>query len=373
MLAASAAAMRSFARAAASAISVRRCAVGTGGVGVGSVSVSVSGGRRCRCRCRCRRRRGRPARRRQRARVVEAIAHVVRGSGARVQRRQTERRLAETDEADVRMLLVRDVGGLRVRAEDEARDAVAVAELRAVAPLLHLRRIDVVGPAAPVVPRDEDRGLVPEPARDDRLDLLSRPRRAVRDVADAVLPVGGGVGRMLAEDVARVDPRDGRQLARCGVGGELRRGELLSGERLDELEGVAAVVAPRVPGLLELGRERRDVHHLRRLHPVVARRVVDPRRVGRDQHQVVRRRRPGDLGEVPVAERVLLRVRPVGRDVARAVLLAHRAGRAVQPGLVRVARVDGRRVRGVRERAVSVGAREPSEVVVVAVVLLDEE
>jgi hypothetical protein len=49
------------------------------------------------------------------------------------------------------------------------------------------RRIDMIEPAAPIVPGDEDRRLIPEPTGDDRIDLINRPTHAVGDVLPGVL------------------------------------------------------------------------------------------------------------------------------------------------------------------------------------------
>src|ERR1700694_4517585 len=76
-------------------------------------------------------------------------------------------------------------------AEHQAAHASAVAELRAVGPLLNVRWRDVVPPATPVVPGDEDRDLRPQASLDDRLDLACGPLAALGDVAGA----GGALWR----------------------------------------------------------------------------------------------------------------------------------------------------------------------------------
>src|SRR5258708_7360535 len=66
------------------------------------------------------------------AREVEAVRHVVRLGVAGVQVRQAEQRLAEFQQAHVRMQHLGEVSALRVRAEHQAADPRPVAELRAV-------------------------------------------------------------------------------------------------------------------------------------------------------------------------------------------------------------------------------------------------
>jgi hypothetical protein len=121
---------------------------------------------------------------RRRLREIEAVRHVGGGGVACVQGFQAKRRLAELQQADVRVPHVGDVPLPGIGAEDEAADARSVAELRSVLPLLGERRVDVVEPATPVVPRDKDDGLRPQSAAHDRVHLLHGPRHAVRDVAD---------------------------------------------------------------------------------------------------------------------------------------------------------------------------------------------
>jgi len=59
---------------------------------------------------------------------IEAVGHRVRTSVALVQRRQVESLLAEAHQADMRVQLVRDVPGLRIRAQHQARNARTIAE-----------------------------------------------------------------------------------------------------------------------------------------------------------------------------------------------------------------------------------------------------
>src|SRR5436190_18821811 len=115
------------------------------------------------------------------------------------------------------MLGVRDVGGFRVWAQHQASNARSVAELRAVFPFLDQRRLDVVVPATPVIPRDEDDGAGPQPTLDDGIDLLRRPFLAGPDGLDGVL----------AQSFGTVEPGDRRQVAGGCVPSELFRGDVV--------------------------------------------------------------------------------------------------------------------------------------------------
>ena len=63
-------------------------------------------------------------------------------------------------------------------------------------------------------------------------------------------------------------------------------------------------------------------------------RIVDQRGVASDQHQVVRGRRAGYVGEVVVAQRELLRVGKVRRDIPTRVLFVNSLVSALEPCLV---------------------------------------
>ena len=91
-----------------------------------------------------------------------------------------------------------DGAGLRVRADREQRDPEPEPEV------VDLRRRHVVVEAAVVVPRDEDRGVLPELAPHHRVHDLGRPVLAVAEA-----PLG-----VLAQLVARGDPGDRRQPVR---------------------------------------------------------------------------------------------------------------------------------------------------------------
>ena len=150
---------------------------------------------------------------------IEAVGHGIRTAVALVQRRQVEDLLAEAHQADMRVQLVRDVPGFCIGAQHQARNARTIAERVAVEFRVRVRRalrmcavprfddgrIDMNEPAAPVIPGDEDRRLIPEPTGDDRIDLIDGPMRAVGNVLQGVL---AEIGPAVA-----IDPGYCRQLA----------------------------------------------------------------------------------------------------------------------------------------------------------------
>src|SRR2546427_1913 len=71
--------------------------------------------------------------------------------------------------------------------------------------------------AAVVVPGDEDDGVGPQPALDDRIDLVRRPFLAGLDRFDRVLAEAGG----------SVDPGNGGELAGGRGGGEFVGGRVV--------------------------------------------------------------------------------------------------------------------------------------------------
>src|SRR5271157_1345263 len=99
--------------------------------------------------------------RQRRFAVIEAVGHAVRRRVSLVERRQTKEVLAELREADVRVLDLRDVPSFSIRTEHQAWHTASIAKLGAVSPQLHFGRVDMVIPAAPVVPRNEDGGRRP--------------------------------------------------------------------------------------------------------------------------------------------------------------------------------------------------------------------
>src|SRR5205807_3546447 len=109
----------------------------------------------------------------------------------------------------------------------------------------------------------------------------------------------------LVRTAVPVDPGDRRQVTLCRTMGEdvPRVVAAMSCELVDEMERVASVVPPGEVRLLEGDRKRFEVVALAHSRVVVVMRVVDDGGVGADQHEMVRRRGAGDLGEVAVAER----------------------------------------------------------------------
>ena len=101
----------------------------------------------------------------------------------------------------MRVQLMRDVPGFRVGAQHQTGNARTIAEWITVefrvrvrralrmcaAPSLDNWRIDMVEPAAPIVPGDKDRRLVSQPAGNDRVNLLDRPAHAVGYILPGVL------------------------------------------------------------------------------------------------------------------------------------------------------------------------------------------
>src|SRR5258705_7773480 len=106
----------------------------------------------------------------------------------------------------MRVLGLRTVAVARVRVGHRTRHTTAETELCAIGPLLDLGRGHMVPPAAPVVPRDEDRNLRPESRRDDGLHLARGPLVASGDVARTSGTLGRRVGGMLAQRLVGIEP-----------------------------------------------------------------------------------------------------------------------------------------------------------------------
>jgi hypothetical protein len=99
--------------------------------------------------------------------------------------------------------------------------------------------------------------------------------------------------------------------------------------------------------------------------------VVDQRRVGGDQHQVIRFRLAGDLGEIVVAEGEVLRECPIGGNILLPILKMHGTLSPIQPRLV-VMRGIVNQVLSVRQlHAIRTG--EGAKVVVEGMVLFDDD
>ncbi len=119
----------------------------------------------------------------------------------------------------MRVQLVRDVPGFRVGAQHQAGNARTIAERVAVEFRVRVGRalgvcavppfddwwIDMIEPAAPIIPGDKDRSRTPEPTGDDRIDLINRPTHPVGYILPGVL---AKVGSAVA-----IDPGYRRQLA----------------------------------------------------------------------------------------------------------------------------------------------------------------
>src|SRR5205823_15076367 len=112
---------------------------------------------------------------------------------------------------------MRDVAGSGVRAEDQAADARSVPELRAVGPFLDQWWSDVVVPATPFVPGDEDDSVRPEATLDHGIHLVCGPFLAGLD----------RLGRVLAQPGRSVDPGDRGPLAGGGIFGEAIGGDVV--------------------------------------------------------------------------------------------------------------------------------------------------
>src|SRR5215471_21846135 len=102
---------------------------------------------------------------------------------------------------------MRNVPSPRVRTQHQTAYARAVTKLCSVRPLFHFWGIDMIPPAAPVIPGYEDHCLRPETSLHDGVHLVDRPLHAAGDVFN----------RMLAEPGGRIDPRNRRQLPSSGI------------------------------------------------------------------------------------------------------------------------------------------------------------
>lgn len=100
--------------------------------------------------------------------------------------------------------------------------------------------------------------------------------------------------------------------------------------------------------------------------------VVDERRVSRDQHQMIRPRRPSNFAEESITKRELSGVRKVVWDVGFDELLFDSGGLSGQPRAVSVIRVLGWWVWR-SGHGHPINSRESAEVVVETVVLFDDD
>src|SRR5256885_12917551 len=127
---------------------------------------------------------------------------------------------------------------------------------------------------------------------------------------------------MLVELQGRVDPRHLRQLSGGRVHPKLLRRKFpFRVDALKVVNRVPAVTAPCQSRLLQALRERRANLDGRWTPPWW---IVDDRRVGAQEHQVVRRGWPRHIGVVVVAEGEPPRVRKIRWDVPLDELLADR-------------------------------------------------
>src|SRR5215472_15885079 len=92
----------------------------------------------------------------------------------------------------------------------------------------------------------------------------------------------------------------------------------VTGEFVDVMERVTPVIAPLKSGALQLRRQGGQIVALARYGIVLVLWIVDDRRVGADQHQVVRGRRYRHLREVVIAHSVVLGITEVIWDVIAA-------------------------------------------------------
>src|SRR5215469_17750110 len=96
------------------------------------------------------------------------------------------------------------------------------------------------------------------------------------------------------------------------------------------MEGVASIVAPREMGFLQRQREGFQLIAFAGEGTIMMRRVVDYRRVGANEHEVVGSRRPRDFGEVFVTQGKFLCILEIDGDVVLEVL--HMVAGVLVPG-----------------------------------------
>ena len=192
---------------------------------------------------------------------VETVRHAVGRCVSRIQSRQAERDLTKFDEADVGVQSLRDIPGFGIGTQDQTADATAITELGTVSPFFHFWRINVIIPAAPIIPGDEDRRLRPQTALNYGVHLADGPLHAVGDISDwRIRTFIFRVWRMFAESVRRVDPGNGGKLSGGGVRRELTGRKLRPRrESFNESKRIAAIVGPTKTGGVKAGRQGRKV------------------------------------------------------------------------------------------------------------------
>jgi hypothetical protein len=227
---------------------------------------------------------------------VETVRHAIGRCVSRIQSRQTEDGLTKFDEADVGVQSFRDIPGSGIGTQDQTADPTAIAELCTVRPFFHFRRIDMIIPAAPIIPSDEDRSLRPQTAFNYGVHLGDGPLHAVGDISDwRIRTLIPRVGRMLTERVRRVDPGNGGKSSRGGVCGELSGGKLgPCRQSFNESERVATIVGPCKAGGVKAGRQGRKVID------GISRGIVYDWRLRGEKHQVIRSGRTSNVSEIVI-------------------------------------------------------------------------
>ncbi len=154
----------------------------------------------------------------------------------------------------------------------------------------------MVIPSTPTIPSHEDGNSRPEPSLNDGIYLVYSPLHASRNISH---PAPTRIRWMFIKLARSQDPGDAGQFSSKRILCELVRGELVPPANTAQiLKRVSSIVAPSqfvgFKAQWKRGGDSRSVSGLR---------VVYEGRVGSDQHQMVRRRRPSDVGEILVAER----------------------------------------------------------------------
>src|SRR5580700_2178700 len=277
---------------------------------------------------------------------------------------------------------------LRVGTYHKAPDPVSITELRvgvtgalrrtSSSPLVPRRRINMVVPTTPIIPGDEDHRGSPKPALAQVADTLGGP---LASQLDGLLPGIFPVGRMLGKlhwTARRVHPGHIRQFSRRHIRIESspRQDVWATFQLFDFLEITEARVPVSSPCKLCLLQRLRHCLKVERLLGLVRTafgRVIDYRGGCCDEHQMVGFGLAGHFREVIVAQRKLPREREICRNVVFTVLQFHRARRALQPCCVIVWRVAASGWILRQRKACTVYAGEGTEVIVEAVILLNDD
>src|SRR6202049_559800 len=211
---------------------------------------------------------------------------------------------------------------IRVGADHEAPDTGSITELRvgvtgprrrtASWPVVLQRRIDMVVPATPIVPRNEDHRGPPKVTLTQFVDALGGPLAPQLDrLLPSVFPVRGMLGK-LHWTARGVDPGHVRQFPRrhvC-VKSSPRQNIRAAFQLLDFLEITEARVPVSSPSkfrFLQCRWQRRNFERLLWLVRSVLARIIDYRGGRRDEHQMVGFGLAGHFREVVVTQRKLSR------------------------------------------------------------------